>query len=502
MKKTRLLWLAALLATVGFSGCKHEEIVFDNELPQFELRNDAILIEVISPQETGRKDVLYIAGDFNGGDENALKNEKWKLTQSEDMPGNYGIYLNPADFVGGKTLADGYHFINRRCGVEKSLKGDTVVRYDNPQVGTRLQVRVDHWASFFEGIPHNGYVLYVLNDAGWTEINLYAWADGQPELFGAWPGVEATGKETIGELEFYYFDLGADNEDKTYNLIVNNGGNGEGNELAIKSGFTINRNLYIHLIDATTSEEIDREGNPYEGGDDEGNSPFHPLAEGDEGGYRIYVDNQSSWRQLGLHAWTGSGDLFGGWPGLKSAGKEKIGDINFVYFDLGKSTTGKTINTIINNGNGGNGNQVGGPTYTVDHDIYLRITSDMKSQSDNAIEIDKDGKVISGGDTEPVDPDAIDYKIYITDNTGWANVYLYTYKDAQPFNTGAWPGKKFEQTETIDGVDYKYVVVKGKGEVCYTIFNNNDKLQFDGPQITMDKDYFFNVTATQCTIIK
>ena len=42
------LWL--LLLFVAFiSSCDKEEIVFDHELPQFELRSDAILLEVIMP---------------------------------------------------------------------------------------------------------------------------------------------------------------------------------------------------------------------------------------------------------------------------------------------------------------------------------------------------------------------------------------------------------------------------------------------------------------------
>ena len=52
------LWLL-LLFVVFISSCDKEEIVFDHELPQFELRSDAILLEVIcllytspSPRDT------------------------------------------------------------------------------------------------------------------------------------------------------------------------------------------------------------------------------------------------------------------------------------------------------------------------------------------------------------------------------------------------------------------------------------------------------------------
>ena len=53
------LWL--LLLFVAFiSSCDKEEIVFDHELPQFELRSDAILLEVIMPQGTGADEIIYM----------------------------------------------------------------------------------------------------------------------------------------------------------------------------------------------------------------------------------------------------------------------------------------------------------------------------------------------------------------------------------------------------------------------------------------------------------
>ena len=53
------LWL--LLLFVAFiSSCDKEEIVFDHELPQFELKENAILLEVIMPQGTSKDDEIYI----------------------------------------------------------------------------------------------------------------------------------------------------------------------------------------------------------------------------------------------------------------------------------------------------------------------------------------------------------------------------------------------------------------------------------------------------------
>lgn len=48
-----------LLFVAFISSCDKEEIVFDHELPQFELRSDAILLEVIMPQGTGADEIIY-----------------------------------------------------------------------------------------------------------------------------------------------------------------------------------------------------------------------------------------------------------------------------------------------------------------------------------------------------------------------------------------------------------------------------------------------------------
>lgn len=57
-----------LLLPMLFVGCKQEEIVFEHEKPQFELKENAILLEVIVPAGTSAKDQIYMVGAFNGQD--------------------------------------------------------------------------------------------------------------------------------------------------------------------------------------------------------------------------------------------------------------------------------------------------------------------------------------------------------------------------------------------------------------------------------------------------
>lgn len=73
-----LLLLMPLVVFVNSCDDK-EEIVFDSELPQFELKDNAILLEVIMPQGTTADENIYIVGEFNDG-ENAVGswNGVWK----------------------------------------------------------------------------------------------------------------------------------------------------------------------------------------------------------------------------------------------------------------------------------------------------------------------------------------------------------------------------------------------------------------------------------------
>ena len=62
---TRLFVLLSML-TLFLNSCKEkEEIVFESELPRFELREDRILLEVIVPSTTPVDDKIFIVGSFN-----------------------------------------------------------------------------------------------------------------------------------------------------------------------------------------------------------------------------------------------------------------------------------------------------------------------------------------------------------------------------------------------------------------------------------------------------
>ena len=57
----------------------------------------------------------------------------------------------------------------------------------------------------------------------------------------------------------------------------------------------------------------------------------------------------------------------------------------------------------------------------------------------------------------------------------------------------------------VEGITYSYFELPAEltGKSINTIFNNNDAgVQFDGPYILIDRDYYFTVTAEGTTEVE
>lgn len=93
--KKNILWLLALLFPFVLGSCSEDDIVFDHEQPMFEIQEGKILLEVILPSTTTTDEEVYIAGDFNGGEDAAVGNDTWKLVRTEKSTIKRGIYLDP-----------------------------------------------------------------------------------------------------------------------------------------------------------------------------------------------------------------------------------------------------------------------------------------------------------------------------------------------------------------------------------------------------------------------
>ena len=284
-------------------------------------------------------------------DENVIGNEKWKLSPSQTIQQKRGIYLDPAEFVEGKTLKDGYHFVSSKQRNEVSALGGEVNRTDSYAVGTRTNIYVVNWAAYFDSAPevptHDGFVVYVENNTTWDALSLYMWGDVN-DMNGGWPGMQPTGTQVIDGVTYTYFDMGEENSGMTENLIFNN--NGGGKQLA-DFNFTITRDLYLRITDAGV-EEIT-------------NEPKHD-------GFAVFVDNQTSWDALALYMWGDVNDLNGGWPGMQPTGTQVINGVTYTYFDFGEENSGLAENLIFNN-NGG-GKQLADYAFTISENLYVRIT--------------------------------------------------------------------------------------------------------------------------------
>ncbi|WP_308765412.1 starch-binding protein [uncultured Bacteroides sp.] len=356
--KKNILWLLFILLPLFLGGCNNdEEIVFDHERPQFELREGQILLEVIMPQSTAADDEIFISGDFNGGDSLAMLNSKWQLIKAENSDIKWAIYINPSD-LNGYNLADGYHFVSKAEGTERTVFNEEAIHTENPGINARVNVWVNRWASYFEVDEepeepvHDGYAVYVEDNTGWDVTTIYVWGDA--EIFGGWPGAQPTGTQLINGITYKYYDFSEANTGKSANLIFNN--NGGGNQFDGVQGFIVNRDLYLRITSSGYEEIV-----------------VEPEITHD--GYAIFIEDNTGWDAITMYAWNGDGlpELFGGWPGILPTGEATINGVKYKYFDTGKANEGTVYNLILNNNNGGN--QLDLANVTLNRDYYFTCSS-------------------------------------------------------------------------------------------------------------------------------
>lgn len=476
-----LLTLAGLL-----TGCKSDDdITFDHERQQFETRADRILLEFIAPFGTTANEEVYIIGPFNGNtltpDEEGkyadpVLDDAFKLTKAEKSDVKWGIYLDPATFQGGKSLADGFRFYSKSQGNEALLGATAVyaVHNDNPGVGTFTNVWGQRWEAYYWSggekpePDHNGVRVYVDNQTGWDALTLYMWGDVN-DLNGGWPGMQPSGQWEKDGVKWTYFDLGEENMGLNENLIFNN--NGGGSQLP-DFNLTLDHDVYLRLT-ADAVEEIELE----------------PSVKHD--GYALFVLNESSQTDLALYAWgdglSDANDLFGSWPGMAPTGTQTINGLEYTYFDLGEGRTGLNVNLIPNNNNGGVQWEGGDLNFTIDHDIYIRIF-------DGGYEvISKDYQ--GGGDTptpqpEP-EPTAEKVIIAVKNTIGYEDPHLYVWGDSEA--CGSWPGAA--PVKTTDNGWYLYEL-PSQGTFNLILNNNGNGLQLDGPAVTNTGSRFFDVNES------
>ena len=462
-KRLYSLLLAVLTLTGLMTGCKsNDDIVFDHERQQFETRADRILLEFIAPFGTTPTEEIYILGAFNG-EEEAVGKEEYKLMAAPTSTAKWGIYLDPSTFVSGKSLADGFYFYSVSQGKELDLNGELAHHTDNPGVGTFTNIWGQHWESYYwEGgespePEHDGFCVYVDDQTGWDALTLYMWGDVN-DLNGGWPGMEVTGTWKHDGVTWKYFDFGEENAGLNENLIFNNAGGGS----QLKDfNFTIDRNIYLRItVDGV--EEISPE----------------PAVKHD--GYAVFVYDETGWEALNLYMWGDENNLNGEWPGMEVTGEQTVNGVTYKYFDMGEGNTGLGENLIFSNAGS---SQLADFAYTIDHDVYLHITTSGVTEIDPA--------TFQPGDTPGPDPEpepTVDKVIIAVKNSvGYADPHLYVYGDGEA--CGGWPGAAPVKT-TDNGWCLYELPANGNYNL---ILNDNGSPQVDGPAVSTAGSHFFDV---------
>ncbi len=469
-------YLILPVLALAASCAKTEPIEFAHEQQAFKTQSDKILLEVIMPQASASTDEIYIVGDFNGG-EAAIGNASYLMTHSETITSKWGIYLDPAQFQGGKTLADGFTFYNVEQGYERSSRNEAVSHKLTIGPGQWANVYADKWEKFFKpaeeepGVElpeHEGVRIYIIDQTGWDAIALYQWGDVN-HFGGEWPGAQVAGTWTANGQEYKYFEYSDEIFGLSQNLIFNN--NNGGTQLAdYNVTFAEGVQDYFFLV---TADGVEVAPDPTEGG---ASDPRDAMKEA------------SAWSVIGSIASTGNSWgadepmlTDGTWHvclGLTLTAtdefkfrKDASWDVNYggAFTALGEAfevTQGGANIKVAEDG-----------TY----DLFLNPDAAKVIIVFAGDRVNLEGGDNPGGDepgpVEPVQPND-PVTIFVDDQTGWDAIALYMWGDKNIEGadvSGAWPGLlPAEKTVKLGTVSYKvFEVPDALGRAENLIFNNN-----------------------------
>lgn len=474
-----ILMLTAIVLVL--TGCKKEELVFEHEKSMFPLKENAVLIEAIVPMGTSSSDEIYITGPFAG-------DEMIPLQKATESNAKWGVYILESDYHDGKTLADGFYFFSKKEGEERDLRGDSVMHYLTAQPGTTNNVYVMRWASYFNGggNKHEGYVIYIENQSDWDDVLLYGWADGQAEIFGAWPGAKVNGLETVYGTEYRYIDCGTEFDDMTYNLIFNNGNGKQFNGPAL----TLNKNYFIRIKEDLTFEIFEPEQSGH-------NGPVIYVLDGLEWGKSITCYMYGDVNDLGK-----DGGATAGWPGRTIDGVETVGAHSWYYFDMGEACVGKKESLIFSKNGAMQLGDLFDYTIEKDKNLYVYLAPDKKVvEVEDPMNIDPSWTIYEAIEKEPETAiiylcvydstsltfhtmsDLSDTAVATLDTTS-TNIYAWGTKEC----FGGWPGSPVQtwEKETLFGLTLSHYTIECHvGDYFNLIVNNQDaglggKYQYNG----------------------
>ena len=479
----------------------------------FDTDENMILIEAKLPVGSYDSDEIYIAGAFNGAEaESYVADEKYRLVQSEVNINLFGVFLDPAAFVEGTSLADGFWLYSKNLGLSLTTTKALATFTSNAEKGQRTSIVVSQWGEpvkdEVETLPeHPGTIrVYVDNQAGWEAVALYQWGT-ENNLGGSWPGMQPTGTETISGVEYIYFEYKIEDVDgKGQNLIFNN--NGGGVQTA-DMPLTFSKDVVDHFYRIFNEKDCEVVGNPIK--------PVIKMPE-HEGTIRVYVDDQTGWAGMFCYMYGTENNLGGGWPGMEFTGTETIGDVEYKYFEYTLADVdGKEEHLIFNNGDGTQipGDQEPVIAFSADVVDYAFLVNadlvcvavdptDRSADEAPAPETPEEPETPEDPETpeEPETPaDPVPVFFYVQDNTGWEVTNLYAWGNGIPELFGAWPGAALETEVTAGGVTYNVVETTATAyDLDYNPIINGSGDQYDAPKVTIAKYNFLVAGETSATL--
>ena len=98
----------------------------------------------------------------------------------------------------------------------------------------------DKTSSFIPDPRTQNYAIYVENRTGWDNLYVYAYSNGSPVLFGAWPGMKSLSETSINGKTYMVYSYTP--FDGSFNLIFNNG---NGTQYDAASNLSADRDYYF-----------------------------------------------------------------------------------------------------------------------------------------------------------------------------------------------------------------------------------------------------------------
>ena len=459
-------------------GCSVKEIEFSHETPSFEVKDNLILIEAIAPLGLTSTDAVFIAGPALGDSAAVVSSSKFQLEQAADMNRKWGVYLNPADFKDGKTLADGFYFVVVDKGLERTpFNKEPEHAISNATVGTVYTVYMaGSWSNDFIArepidIPeHKNFRIYIEDKTGWDEIRLYMYSHdgkGVDNLYAAWPGIAPAGIVELDGKDWTYFEIGpAANALEECVIFNNNNGVQTHDDPFITFDvadffFTVTADLATRLPNLGIDKKPDLEEEPEP-------EPVYPTP-----GHSLYVQDNTGWPgEMYVHLWT-AGGYSTEWPGLAVSETIEQNGKTYKVFELPGEINNDTASFIFHSdvNDGDNRVQIDGVAINAALTYVLTATeavADAEGPSDLI-------------------------HIFIQDERHWpGNLYLHMWND-DGFST-EWPGLS-GKLATVNGINY--MTFTAPREVTGTTVNaiihsdENDGANRIQTVLKLDKDRYY-----------